>query len=102
MGGKSRDRREGQIDDTCMETRQNKLFPGTSVRTNSSSTVCTGRESSRKPIQVTFTIDMAPATSAATNPGTLFRPGVDTAYIQFDGCLAPVTQGKSMWGTDNQ
>jgi hypothetical protein len=55
-----------------------------------------------KPIQVTFTVDMAPATSAVTNPGTLFRPGVDTAYVQFDGCLVPVTQGKTMWGTDNR
>jgi hypothetical protein len=55
-----------------------------------------------KPIQVTFTIDMAPAASVATNPGTLFRPGIDTAYIQFDGCMVPITQGKTMYGTDNR
>lgn len=55
-----------------------------------------------KPIQVTFTIDMAPAANAATNPGTLFRPGVDTVYVQFDGCMVPITQGKTMYGTDNR
>jgi len=55
------------------------------------------------PIQVTFNIDMAPATVVATNPlSALFRPGIDTVYIQFDGCLVPVTQGYSMWGTDNR
>lgn len=54
------------------------------------------------PIQVTFNINMAPAASAAENPGTLFRPGIDTAYIQFDGSLTAVTQGKTMWGTDNR
>jgi hypothetical protein len=54
------------------------------------------------PIKVTFKINMAPATSAVTNPSTLFRPGIDTVYIQFDGSLAAVTQGKTMWGTDNR
>jgi hypothetical protein len=54
------------------------------------------------PIKVTFNINMAPATSATTNPSTLFRPGIDTVYIQFDGSLAAVTQGKTMWGTDNR
>lgn len=55
------------------------------------------------PIKVTFVIDMAPATSESTNPTfTLFRPGIDTVYIQFDGSLSSVTQGKSMWGTDNR
>jgi len=54
------------------------------------------------PIQVMFNIDMAPAASAATNPGTLFRPGLDTVYVQFDGCMVPVTQGRSMWDADNR
>jgi hypothetical protein len=55
------------------------------------------------PITLTFHVDMNPAANATTNPtNTLFRPGIDTAYIQFDGCLVPITQGKSMWGTDNR
>lgn len=55
------------------------------------------------PIKLTFHVDMTPAASATTNPtNTLFRPGIDTVYIQFDGCLIPITQGKSMWGTDNR
>jgi hypothetical protein len=55
------------------------------------------------PIQVTFNINMTPATVVATNPlSALFRPGIDTAYIQFDGSFVPVTQGLSMWGTDNR
>jgi hypothetical protein len=54
------------------------------------------------PIQVVFNVDMAPAADALSNPGTLFRPGVDTVYIQFDGCMVPVSQGRSMWGTDNR
>ena len=56
-----------------------------------------------KPIQVTFNINMNPATVVATNPlSALFRPGIDTAYIQFDGSLMPITQGFTMWGTDNR
>lgn len=55
------------------------------------------------PIKVTFRINMAPAASETTNPtATLFRPGIDTVYVQFDGCLVSVTQGKTMWGTDNR
>jgi hypothetical protein len=54
------------------------------------------------PIQVTFNINMAPATNSATNPNTLFVPGTDTLYVQFDGCLTAVTQGMTMWGTDNR
>jgi len=57
---------------------------------------------STHPIQVVFNIDMAPAANVATNPNVLFRPGIDTAYIQFDGCMTPITQGKTMWGTDNR
>ena len=56
-----------------------------------------------KPIKLTFHVDMTPATNVTTNPtNTLFRPGIDTAYIQFDGCLIPITQGKSMYLTDNR
>jgi hypothetical protein len=54
------------------------------------------------PIKVTFNVDMAPATSSVTNPSNLFVPGHDTVYIQFDGCITAVTQGKTMWGTDNR
>ncbi len=56
----------------------------------------------RHPIQVTFNINMAPAAMSASNPNVLFRPGIDTAYIQFDGSFVPITQGSSMWGTDNR
>lgn len=55
------------------------------------------------PIRLTFNIDMAPAANVATNPtNALFRPGIDTVFIQFDGCLIPITQGKTMYGTDNR
>jgi len=55
------------------------------------------------PITLTFKINMAPAADIVTNPtNALFRPGIDTAYIQFDGCLIPITQGLSMYGTDNR
>ncbi|HLP16101.1 MAG TPA: T9SS type A sorting domain-containing protein [Bacteroidota bacterium] len=54
------------------------------------------------PLSVKFTVDMAPATSSVTNPSTLFRPGIDTVYVQFDGCITTVSQGKTMWGTDNR
>jgi len=55
------------------------------------------------PIDLTFNIDMIPATNATTNPtNTLFRPGIDTVYIQFDGCLIPITQHQTMYGTDNR
>lgn len=55
------------------------------------------------PIRLTFNIDMAPATNVATNPtNPLFRPGIDTVFIQFDGCFVPITQGLTMYGTDNR
>ncbi|MFH1195434.1 MAG: T9SS type A sorting domain-containing protein [bacterium] len=55
------------------------------------------------PITLSFAINMAPAADAGTNPtNTLFRPGIDTAYVQFDGCMIPITQGLSMYGTDNR
>jgi hypothetical protein len=54
-------------------------------------------------IQLTFNVDMTPAANVTTNPtNTLFRPGIDTVYIQFDGCMIPITQGKTMYGTDNR
>jgi hypothetical protein len=55
------------------------------------------------PITVTFNVDMAPAASSTTNPtNRLFIPGVDTVFVQFDGSFVPITQGKTMWGTDNR
>ncbi len=55
------------------------------------------------PIDLTFNVDMTPATNAITNPtNTLFRPGIDTVYIQFDGCFIAITQGHTMYGTDNR
>jgi hypothetical protein len=57
----------------------------------------------KTPIKIKFSINMVPATNATTNPtATLFRPGIDTVFVQFDGCMVPVTQGKTMWGTDNR
>lgn len=57
----------------------------------------------KNPIKIKFSINMVPATNATTNPtATLFRPGIDTVWVQFDGCMVPVTQGKTMWGTDNR
>ena len=56
----------------------------------------------KTPMRVTFNIDMSPATTNPPNPNTSFRPGIDTAYIQFDGCVTAVEQGKTMWGTDNR
>lgn len=55
------------------------------------------------PVAVTFQVNMAPATNAATNPtNPLFVPGRDTVYVSYDGCFVPVTQGKTMYGTDNR
>ena len=55
------------------------------------------------PITVKFSVNMTNATRADSNAAnTLFRPGIDTAYIQFDGSLIPITQGLTMWGTDNR
>lgn len=55
------------------------------------------------PIDLTFKINMIPAAESSTNPtNTLFRPGIDTVYIQFDGSLVPITQGHTMYGTDNR
>jgi hypothetical protein len=55
------------------------------------------------PCTLNFAINMAPAASATTNPANrLFIPGTDSVFISFDGCLLPVTQGKTMYGTDNR
>ncbi|MCF8263195.1 MAG: T9SS type A sorting domain-containing protein [Melioribacteraceae bacterium] len=55
------------------------------------------------PIDISFHINMKNATlidSNAANP--LFRPGLDSVWVQFDGSLMPITQGFTMWGTDNR
>ncbi|NWF88896.1 MAG: T9SS type A sorting domain-containing protein [Ignavibacteriaceae bacterium] len=55
------------------------------------------------PIDVAFKINMTPATDVNENPtNPLFRPGIDTVYVQFDGCMTPITQGLTMYGTDNR
>jgi hypothetical protein len=55
------------------------------------------------PCTLTFRINMTPAANATTNPANrLFIPGTDSVFISFDGCLLPVTQGKTMYGTDNR
>jgi hypothetical protein len=55
------------------------------------------------PISVMFKINMTPATDVNENPtNPLFRPGIDTLYVQFDGSMVPITQGLTMYGTDNR
>lgn len=55
------------------------------------------------PIAITFKVNMAPAADAAANPtNPVFRPGVDSVFVQFDGSFVPVTQGLTMYGTDNR
>lgn len=55
------------------------------------------------PCTLTFSVNMAPAANVATNPtNALFRPGTDSVFISFDGCMLPITQGKTMYGTDNR
>lgn len=55
------------------------------------------------PIEVTFKVNMAPAADVASNPtNPLFRPGVDSVFVQFDGSFVPITQGLTMYGTDNR
>jgi len=50
------------------------------------------------PLTVTFNIDMTPATDIATNPSNpLFRPGMDTVWVQFYGCVLPLTQGDGLY-----
>ncbi len=54
------------------------------------------------PIEITWTVDMRPATSAATNTKDLFTPGVagfDSVWIQFDGSLFALSQGWRTFGT---
>jgi hypothetical protein len=41
---------------------------------------------------------MAPATDVATNPSKpLFRPGIDTVWVKFYGCVLPLTQGDGLY-----
>jgi hypothetical protein len=55
------------------------------------------------PVSVAFKLNMAAAANVATNPtNPLFRPGVDSVFVQFDGCMVAITQGKTMYGTDNR
>lgn len=55
------------------------------------------------PISITFAVDMTPATDVGSNPtNPLFRPGIDTAFIQFDGSMVPITQGLPMYGAANR
>ena len=55
------------------------------------------------PIDLTFKINMTAATDVNSNPtNPLFRPGIDTAYIQFDGSFVPITQGFPMYGETNR
>ncbi len=44
-------------------------------------------------VAVTFSVDMTPATDGASNSLALFRPGVDSVYIQPDGSLLALSQG---------
>lgn len=52
------------------------------------------------PLTVTFNIDMTPATDPNVNPNQLFRPGIDSVWIQFDGSLVAITQGLASSGED--
>jgi len=55
------------------------------------------------PITITFKMDMTPATDVVENPtNPLFIPGTDSVFVQFDGCMTPITQGLTMYGTDNR
>ena len=50
------------------------------------------------PITMRFHIDMSNAADPDSNSAnTLFRPGIDTAYVQFDGAILAITQGMGMW-----
>ena len=50
------------------------------------------------PMDLTFNVDMTPATRQETNPSNpLFRPGLDTVWVQFMGCLMPLTQGDGIY-----
>jgi len=55
-------------------------------------------------LTVTWNVDMNNATNAdsnAANADNLFRPGIDSVFIVWDGELLGVTQGHDMWGADN-
>jgi len=50
------------------------------------------------PITITFNINMTPAASLTTNPANpLFRPGVDTVWVQLDGAMMSLTQGQGLY-----
>ncbi|HNW58455.1 MAG TPA: T9SS type A sorting domain-containing protein [bacterium] len=50
------------------------------------------------PITITFSVDMTPATSVETNPAnTLFRPGIDTVWVQLYGAIMSLTQGQGLY-----
>jgi hypothetical protein len=50
------------------------------------------------PITITFNVDMNPAADVGTNPSNpLFRPGIDTVWVHFYGCLLPLTQGDGLY-----
>lgn len=54
-------------------------------------------------ITVTWSVNMTNATdpdSNAANASNLFRPGIDTVFVRWDGELLAVTQGQNMWGGD--
>jgi len=48
-------------------------------------------------IDVTWNIDMTQATDQSTNTNELFRPGVDTVWVQWDGSMLALSQGFNMW-----
>jgi len=48
-------------------------------------------------VQLTFIIDMSPAAMLLLTDKYSIQTGIDTAYVQFDGCMIPITQGKHVW-----
>jgi hypothetical protein len=49
-------------------------------------------------IAITWNVDMTNATNPDSNTlGDLFRPGIDTVWVQFDGELMGITHGFGMW-----
>jgi hypothetical protein len=49
-------------------------------------------------VDVTFNVDMTAATDASQNSDPLFRPGVDSVYIQPDGSMLALSQGYTTFG----
>jgi hypothetical protein len=49
-------------------------------------------------IAITWNVDMTNATNPDSNTlGDLFRPGIDTVWVQWDGELMGITHGVGMW-----